>query len=397
MTVKNISNTEGGWLSMRSFLKKRGKKWYIVINEKNANGTWKKRYISTGTEDKKVAERKMVEYEHQINVGSYVTPDKMNLKDLLELWMKEYVEVNCEKTTWAGYETVLRNHMIPFLGHIPIQKLTAMDIQRYYNHLLKEGRFDGKGGLSPNTVRKHHANLHHVLDYALKMGLLSQNVTKRVTPPKIKKFKAGCYTESQVKKLFDTAKGFRIEVAIHLAASLGLRRSEICGLRWKDIDFKKGTITVAQVNVQFNGKINFIKDPKSEAGFRKQTASLSLLALLKQVRIKQKEDKLRLGQYYVESDRVLRNEDGSIIKPARLSHIFESFISKNKLPKIRLHDLRHTYATILLKHGVAYKAVQERMGHSDIGILFNTYGHVIDEMELQGAKEIDAAFYNVHS
>jgi len=388
---------------MKCFLTQKGNKWYVVINEKDTLGKWKKKYISTGTNDKKIAEAKLVGYENQINQGTYIAPDKMTLAELLQLWLEEYVEMECEETTYSSYESIVNKYLIPKLGHIPIQKLTAMDITKYYNFLLREGKGKEKGGLSLETVHRHHANLHSALKFAVEKGLLIRNVADLARPPKkkgndskkLKNRKAKVYNSEQVKELLEAAKGDKIEVPVNLAVKAGLRNSEICGLIWSDVNYEKGYINIEQVRTirRVKGiRKEIIKPPKSDAGIRKIKIPQSLCVFLKSEHLRQKANKLKMGEQYFESEYVFRNPDGTLNNSQQLSKLFSNFLKENKLAVIRLHDLRHTYATILLKNKADLKTVQEYMGHADAKILLDTYAHVLEEAETETMNILESAF-----
>ena len=183
------------------------------------------------------------------------------LADWLEVWLRDFICPNREKTTVHGYENIIRLHLVPALGEVKLPELQPAQLQRYYAELLEKG-------LSHNTVRKHHVLLHTALEAAVRQGLLRENVTRYVTPPAKVLPSHRYYDPAQLRELFCRCAGTEIEPAVKLAGYLGLRRSEICGLKWRNVDLKRGVLKICEVRTAVSGRA-LEKAPKSYASERR--------------------------------------------------------------------------------------------------------------------------------
>ena len=361
-------------------ISKRGLNWQVTIElGKDEYGKRIRKFITANTKGE--AEKILTEYKHKIVVGEFVETCKMTFAEFLKHWIDHYVDKNCELTTKAGYELIINKHVIPFLGKIPLQKLSPLHIQEYYKHLIDEK------GLSPNTVRRHHANIRKALDYACDKQLVNKNVADRVDLPKINQFEGAYYDDKQVCKLLQVIKDDEIEVAINLAAYLGLRRGEISGLKWKYVDLEKQTIEIKETRTRVSGQL-ITKSPKTKKSQRILYLTDELVELLKEHKEKQKQYKAMLGKEYVETGYVCTKINREPFHPDRLSHRFSDMLKKHDLPHIRFHDIRHTVASLLLHNNTPVKNVSEMLGHSDVTITLKIYAHVLEEAKKDTALKM---------
>jgi integrase len=232
--------------------------------------------------------------------------------------------------------------------------------------------------LSANTVRKHHANIRKVLDYALKQQYVHRNVADAVALPRKIDFEGKALTKDQLIELLDLVKGTKLELPVYLSAYLGLRRSEITGLLWENIDLKERVLQVKVVRTSA-GKETVIKKPKTAKSQRSLYIEDEILELLKRVRAQQEKYKQVLGKDYFASDYVFTREDGKPYRVNTVTEQFTTFLKRQRLTLIRLHDLRHTFASILHEEGINLKSISEALGHSDIGTTSRIYTHVFDK------------------
>jgi len=365
---------------MAGAIKKRSGSWLVTLEMgRGPKGQRLRKYVTV--KSKKEAENILSEHQHKINTCTFVLPDNMLFSDLLKHWLEHYVDTNCEVTTKSEYERIINKHIIPYLGKIELQKLAPLHIQQYYKYLMDKKK------LSANTVYRHHANIRKSLDYALKKQLVVRNVADAVDLPRKKKFEGSFYTVEQLNRLLKEVAGTEIEVPVNLAAYLGLRRGEICGLKWKHVDFDNKTVHIQEVIARINKEV-ITKVPKNETSIRTLHIHKDLEKLLKNHKAKQKEYKELLGRDYVASDYVCTKIDGGPFRPERLSDKFTSFLIQNKLPYIRLHDLRHTVATLLIQSKIPVKNVSEMLGHSDITTTLKIYSHVLEEAKKEAAVKM---------
>lgn len=356
---------------MAGSIKKIGKKFRVTLElGTDVNGKRLRKYITASSEDE--AKKLLTEFEYNQQRNLLALQSDMLLSEFLDYWMNNYVKYNCEETTAYGYKNINYNHLCPYLGQIQLQKLQTVQIQQYYKHLMDEK------GLSPNTIYRHHAVLRKALDYALKLQFVYRNVADAVTLPKRKKFTGKSYTKKELNVLLELVKGTKLDIPVYLAGYLGLRRAEITGLKWKHVDLERRILNIEEVRTSA-GKAVIVKAPKTEKSKRSLHIVDELYDLFIEEMDRQEDLNSLLGHEYHNSGYVFVRNDG---KPYRINSVteqFKTFLEKNNLPSIRLHDLRHTFSSILYNEGVDLKAISEALGHSDIGTTNRIYTHLFDK------------------
>jgi integrase len=348
-----------------------GKKFRVTFEYgKDGDGNRIRKYQTVETEAE--AKRLVAEFNYNQQRGLLVMKNDITVADFLRHWMELYVMNNCQETTAYGYKNIIENHLIPYMGEVKLQDLHPTMIQQYYHDLKHRKK------LSNNSVRRHHAVLRKALDFALKQQFVYRNVAESVVQPKKIKNKGKSYTPEQVKILLETVKGTKMEVPVHLAVCLGLRREEITGLRWEHVDLKNRILRIVEVRTAAGKNKNIIKEPKTP----KSRRTLYIVDEVYDVLIAHKEWQAKrkelLGDLYHDSDYVFVRDDGKPYRVNSVSEHFLDFLRKHGLPEIRLHDLRHTFASVMYEAGVDLKAISEMMGHSDIGTTSRIYTHMYD-------------------
>lgn len=334
---------------------------------------------------KREAQQILSEKLNEYNKGTYIEPSEITVDQHLEQWLDTYVRRNLAPYTVDGYTTNIKRYILPYIGTVKLQKLMPLQVQRMYDELQKKG-------YSPRTIRYAHTTLREALQHAFKMQLIPRNPADFVTLPKQVKYKAKVYEEDEVLKMLEAAKGSEMEAPLNLAVGLGLRRGELLALKWCDIDFEKNQITICR-NLVYSNKEYIFRSPKSESGNRVIEMPSGLAAILKRHRKRQLEDKLFFGTQYVDEDLVCCRLDGSPYRPGSYSHKFERFLKSKGLRRIRLHDLRHTNASLMLMYNVPAKVASQLLGHSSIGITLDLYSHVIGELQTEAARKIDTGIF----
>lgn len=369
---------------------RRGDRWAgsVELPRDPVTGKRKRKWASGKT--KREVEDKLTEIAHSLLTGTYTDGSSITVKEYLQNWLHTYCEPNLAPTTLESYKMIIDKHIIPSLGEIQLQKLQSFNIQNYVAAKLKYGRLDGKGGLSGKSVTYHIRILSEALKHAKKMRYIMQNPCNDIEMPKTKKYTAKVYDAKQLAELFKAAADNDIEIAIILGALAGLRRGEVLGLKWDTVNFEKGTITISETVVRVLN--TYTKDPKSDTSQRNIAAPDALIKALRAQRKKQLELKLMLGQAYQDNNLVCCRADGSPITPSAFSHRYKALLTNSNLPYIRFHDLRHSYATLLLKGNVPAKVASALLGHSSVGITLDLYSHVLDEMKEEAAEKIGKLF-----
>jgi integrase len=383
-----------------SLVEKKGY-YHVVANVYDSNGKRKQKWIATGIQaikgNKRKAENKMREVLTELeNSKVDITNDYANMlfSDYILSWL-ESVRHSVEPNSFEGYEAVINRHIVPYFSQkkIRLRQLTPMHLQDYYNHLLKEGRLDGKGGLTANSVKKQHANISKCLNLAMKQNIIPYNPAYRVELPKINRYVGSFYNPDETQQLLDACKGDVLEPAIILTAFYGLRRSEVLGLKWSAIDYSAKSIRVQHTIVKMQKSRYLAKDrTKNESSLRTMPLIPVVADYLKKLKAQQDENKRLQPNDYVDSEYICVYLNGELFKPDFVSQHFNIFLKKKGLRVIRFHDLRHSAATNLLAAGLSMKEIQEWLGHSDIGTTMNIYAHFDMEMKRNIANKLDSTY-----
>lgn len=375
---------------MRGHIVQRSKGTYSLVIEldKSPEGKRRQKWI-TVKGSKKQAEKKLTEILNKRDTGNYLEPDKATLTDYLDRWIIEYVMVNLSPRSAEGYQDIVRAHFIPEIGNIPLSQLKPEHLQRYYADKLDKG-------LSAQTIRHHHTLLHKALQTAIEWNLIIRNVADAVKPPRVQRKEMQTWNEVEIMQFLEAAKDSFYYEIFYLALFTGLRRSELLALRWSDIDMILGQIHINRsLHILKGGKIHF-KAPKTASGRRTVALPPSALLLLNEYRQKKEVESLMLNIPIQDSDLVFNNL-GKPVLPLTVSHAWSKLVKKTGLKYIRLHDARHSHASLLLKQGIHPKIVQERLGHSSIVITLDTYSHVTPGLQEKAALRFDEAFKNSYN
>ena len=355
----------------------------------------------------------------KLQQGSYIPPAKVSLRDYLNREWLPPMKSKVKPSTYLSYQTHVERHINPDLGNIPLQKLSPAMLEAFYRRLLTEPRKPTEQPrpkpelkaqpeatddepkalppLSPLTVRKIHATLHKALADALRQDKIGRNPAEAVDPPDRKSgtvHHMKTWTPGELQAFLESTRGTRHYPLWLTLATTGMRRGEALGLRWQDVDLVNARLSVQQNRLSIGYQVT-TGDPKTGKG---RTISLdpATVAALKRLRKQQLDEQiLRKKTGYVDSGLVFRREDGQGYHPDLISQSFEKAVRQSKQPRIRLHDLRHTHATLALQAGIHPKVVQERLGHANISITLDVYSHAIPAMDEQAASKIASLFVPV--
>ena len=387
---------------VRGYVVKKNKTWYIVLETTRPQGGRKLKWLSPRKQlglkkpaTKKQAEELLIKLLSDLQRGTYVAPNDMTLSELLDRWMEVHGKQNLAKTTYAIYASHISNHLKPELGMIQVAKLKAFHLQQFYSKKLEGGRADQKdGGLSPKSVGGIHKVVSSALKAAVTWELVAKNVAESISPPRVPETPQQTWTADNAQTFLRSISKHRLHPLYVLAIVTGMRRGEILGLRWQDIDWDKSTIHIVQSMVATpEGPI--ITDTKTSSGKRSVVIYDGLLALLKEHREKYFEEAVLRGSRAGEAERssqlVFTSERGTPLNPRNLLRHLQSACERAGVPKIPFHALRHTHATIMLKNGVHPKIVSERLGHSRVGITLDIYSHVLPGMQAEAASLAEQA------
>jgi integrase len=265
-----------------------------------------------------------------------------------------------------------------------LTKLSPLDLQRLYTDRLV-------AGLSSTTVHLLHVVLHRMLKQAVRWGMVPRNVTEMVDPPRRTFPEITTWSSDQVARFLEAGDQHYLGALWRLALLTGMRRGELLGLKWDDIDLDRGTLAVRRTLSRGNGGTWQLTEPKTASGRRQIALPESCVAALRKHRLRQLEQRMALGPAWEDHGFVFTGRAGAPLHVNSMTVHFKKLITDAQVPTIRFHDLRHTCATLLLAEGVHPKIVQERLGHSDISMALNRYSHVTPSMQRQAADTLDTA------
>ena len=360
----------------------RGDKYRVCFDygiDREGNRVRKYRTFDT----KRDATRAFNEHKVKMDKGMQIMPSEYTFAQWLDYWYKDIILPQIEETTAYGYRGMIENYLKPQLGEIRLQKLTARDIQQYYTWLMDEKE------LSPNTVIKHHNLLTNTLNAAEQQEYITKNPMRAVSPPKKRQREAKFYTPEQLGTLLDKAVGTRIELPVYICAYLGLRRGELCGLRWSDVDLEHQTITIENTRTQA-GKKEIEKGTKTASSTRTLYLPDTLCDMLKAAKEHQQACRAEYKNVYDDNDYVVVMEDGRPFRPNYLSELFGKFLADNDLPKIVLHELRHTFASLSNQAGIPAYNIGKALGHSTPATTQKIYTHLLDQTHTQAVEGVAA-------
>lgn len=376
----------------RGFVKKRGSAWTAFYYTTDGTGR-RRQHSKGGFRTKGEAQAHLNAALGALQAGEFVEPVKLTLGSyLVDRWLP-IMRQSLRPSTFDSYQRMIELHVLPTLGQLPLQALAADHLDRLYADLLKSGRRttgNEGGGLSVKTVRYVHTTLHKALKDAERKRLVVRNVADAADPPKLRQ--AGqremrTWSGAEVRTFLNEVRRHRIGAAYVLAATTGMRRGEVLGLRWRDVDFKAGRLAVRQTVVSVNYQVMF-GSPKTTRGRRSIALDATTVAALQAHRRVQAAEREALGPGYQDNDLVFAKEDGAPLHPDYFSQLFDRTVARSGLPRIRLHDLRHTHATLGLAAGIQPKVMSDRLGHATVAFTQDVYMHAIPRLEEEAAEQV---------
>lgn len=373
-------------MSVTGSLQKKSNSWYAVLSIPDEDGRKKAKWINLGRcseVTKRNAEAELQRLKMEYGEGAVYSRNLLFADWVQEWYEHRAITAGLAQTTLDSYKNYIEKYIDPYFRgkKIVLQKTKAVDIQRFYDKLIQDG-------LSAQSVHRYHTVVKQSLDYAYKQGIINENPILRVEVPKAPRTQHGtAYTAEEVNALFEAAKGTRLFPVIYLTAWYGLRRSEILGLTWGNIDIEARTMDICQVVTRVNSLV-IAPRTKNDSSHRRLWLTDETCQLLRQLRLQQSLERMKLGVDYVANDFVCKMGDGQMMKPEFVSISFKKLLEKNDLRPIRFHDLRHTAATLLLESGVQIQDVSRYLGHSNISVTMDTYGHLSAETNRRTADKM---------
>jgi integrase len=374
---------------VRGHIAKKNKRYYVVLEEgiDARTGRRHRTYHAAGT-SLRAAERLLAERLEQKRTDTYVQPAQLLLGDyLVNEWLPS-TEHQVRPSTFDAYRRTIELHIQPRIGRLKLQKLRPIDLTKFYADLLRNGRRDSKGGLSAKTVHNVHQILRKALEDAVRQNYLVRNAAasaKVPSPKAARRNEMQYWTADELRQFLHDARDSRHFPAWYLAANTGMRRGEVLGLRWRDLDLRAGRVAVRRALVSVAYELHE-SDTKTHRGERLIDLDARTIGVLVEHRVDQRAERKLVSDGYKDLGLVFARPDGSPIHPDLFSKAFDRQVASARVPRIRLHDLRHTHATLLLQAGVPPKVVSERLGHATVAFTMQVYAHVMPGMQADAAK-----------
>jgi len=390
-----------GFIYKRTHQRRDGKPsvlYYAVIETTRPGGTKRTKDWGPSYRTRKAAEAALGERLGAVQAGFFVGTQRLTLGEYLrDLWLPTLKD-RLKPTARNSYERTMMGYVLPRIGGVRLQDVTAGHLTAFYAELRERGgthqspqRRGEPKALSPKTVRNVHAILSKAFNDAIDLGLLQHNPAARAKPPRQRSVseKVDAWTTDELRHFLDFVAGDRLYGCWHLAAYTGMRRGELLGLRWEDVDLDAARLAVRQTIVlEYTTPI--IETPKNHEA-RVINLDEDTVGVLMRHRDEQELEVDAWGGGYVESGLVFTRENGELINPDRLSQMFDRLVRLSTVRRIKFHGLRHTHASLMLAAGIPVKVVSERLGHADPAFTMRVYQHVTSGMQVEAAQQFAAA------
>jgi len=366
---------------MRGHIREKAKgSWQIQVYTGTGPDGKPRRHFETVRGRKGDAQKRLTELLSSLDKGAYTSPSRLTVEEHLHQWLEGYVKTNCSQRTLDGYQSIIEHHLIPALGQYQLKHLQPQVIQSYYSKATET--------LSARTVHHQHRVLSQSLKYAVRQGYLGHNPCELVDPPSPLKKSMRTLTPSEVEALLENAQDSYYYPVIYAAVSTGLRQAELLGLRWRDIDLDMMFISVSQVLYKRRGICQF-KEPKTAHSRRRVAMTPKLALFLKDYRAGREVLYLELGKILSLDELVFTSISGEPLNPSVITHNFHKITARSGLAGCRFHDLRHTFASLMLMRGAKPKVISEALGHASVAFTMDIYSHIIDGMQEDAMALLD--------
>ncbi len=372
--------------SIRTKTDKQGRTFFEVVMEFRDPATGNRVQRSKSFRKEREAKKYFAAYQVEQEKGTDVQPSRLTLAELAQQWLHNYAKPHVGAKTYVDYEATIRIHVIPALGGLKVQALRASHLDTFYAE-------KSRAGASATLVGKCHQRIVQALKYACRQGIIGVNHAESATPPPIRKKEMQTWNAEQARRFLagieESAYGYLWLVYL----GTGMRRGEGLGLRWKDMDWECDTLQVCQTVGIEHGRAKIKPMPKNDSSRRTVAIDPAITAALKAHRARQNEQRLRLGDAWADNDLIFPSAVGTPIWPDNITRDYDRLVEKAGIPRIRVHDQRHTFATLALKRGANLLAVSKQLGHARPSTTGDFYGHVDSEMQRGVSDAVAGALF----
>ena len=365
-------------------------KLFVVINYVDANGQRKQKWISTGL-DPKGNKRKAEKLKDEILAEYEKKKDNVQTDILFTDYIRKWLEWKKDRIdiiTYQGYIFAV-NAVIPYFEKrdMKLVDINRRNLQVIFDDMNINGRTRSEKPLKANTIKRYKNVVNQALKHAVMEDLIPSNPCQYVELPKVEKYNSTFYTIQQIKDLFAAIKGDVLENLIKITVLYGLRRSEVLGIKWDSIDFESGKLEIKHTVVTMNSTVEKDKT-KNSSSHRTFPLTPDAIAIFEEEKRKEEANRILFGDDYIESDYVFKWDSGKPFSTDYVTKHFSDLLEQNNLPHIRFHELRHSCASMLMNTGYTLKDVQEYMGHANIKMTADIYGHLDSSRKSELSKGI---------
>ncbi len=383
---------------MKGHIRKRGATWAFVVDlDRDAETGKRKQEWRSGFRTRKEAESELAATLHKLDSRTYVKSSKITVGAfLLDEWLPAR-RAQLRDSTFEGYGSLIRVHVIPRIGGRRLQDVTAPALNKLYGDLLATGGRRGRnqgGPLAPQTVRNIATVLHRALADAVRWGILARNPADAADPPAQARqgHRGSVWTAAEMSRFLEHVREDALYPFYLTAAMTGARRGELLGLTWRRLDLDGARLAIESTVVMVAGQ-PAVSAPKTARSRRTVALDAGTVLVLRELRRAQAERRLLLGPAYRDSDLVFCREDGEPIRPDTVGPRFKRLARAAGVPAIRFHDLRHSHATLALQAGVHPKVVSDRLGHASVAFTMDVYSASIPAMQADAADTVAALIF----
>lgn len=372
-------------------------RYYNIVLELGTDaltGKRKRLYFRVDTTDRQEAENELLVKKAEYLKGDIVEPNRMTVAQFLDDYMENYVCVHSSPASIQDYRNVIDKYIKPCFGHMRLQDLTLATVQKVYNGWKKQSPLSDKP-LKETTIKHINRVFKASLNVAIDLGYIKDNPTRKVKISKdIVTEHVDVYTADEIKALRKAVKGTDMELPVALLFDCLMRRGELLGLRYSDIDFDNNTVTVQYSWTESDTGYPILKDCKTECSYRKIVVSDYTMKLLRKQKLIYMQNRMQYGEEFCDSNRVVCKENGEPFLPKSFTHKWAKTLKKHGLRHIKLHGTRHSVITLLLSEGVPLNLVQARAGHKDPKVTLGVYSHVAKDKQNVVANKLDSLIFS---
>lgn len=367
-----------------SIYRRKDGRWSGQVTAEKDPSTGKVKRVTVYGKTRKEVQEKVRKLLNDKILGVSINPDNTTIEEWIHFYLENYKKHSVRESTFIRYESIFKLYIKANIGHILLRKLQTSDLQKFYNKIIIQK-------FSLSVIKLIHTIIYQSLKQAVKEGTLARNVAEHTLFPKKQLSEATALSKKDLAGFINFNRNHKYFLPVFLALTTGIRRGELLALLWEDIDFRQGRLKICRsLSLGRQGRA-IIAECKTEKSKRIIPLPVEISRELKLHKAKQIKQKLKMGSFFQDNGLVFCKKDGNSFTTAAFHKNFKNMLNQAGLSnKIRFHDLRHTYATLLLEAGENPKVIQELLGHANISTTLDIYSHVSSQLKEQAVEKINS-------